>query len=73
MPSEHLCTGFLQVGGRDTRLPLQLLGKGLGPAASFSFDRLNLDDVYIFSKRRYEVEIVNRGSIPARWHAPSTD
>ena len=70
MPSEHLCTAFLQVGGRDTRLPLQLLGKGLGPAASFSFDRLNLDDVYIFSKRRYEVEIVNRGSIAARWNAP---
>ena len=32
--AEHDCVAFIDVEGRDTRLPLQLLGKGIGPKAS---------------------------------------
>jgi len=48
-------TAFLDMTGRETRLPLKLRGNGMGPKAQFSFDTLDIENVFINSKHSYEV------------------
>eukprot|EP00756_Hemistasia_phaeocysticola_P037141 Hpha_TRINITY_DN16680_c2_g2::TRINITY_DN16680_c2_g2_i1::g.182314::m.182314/K17570/HYDIN; hydrocephalus-inducing protein len=58
---------FIDVVGRETRLPLSLKGQGIGPQCQFSYDALDLGDVFINSIHHYEVILENRGSIEARY------
>eukprot|EP00755_Sulcionema_specki_P012495 Sspe_Gene.8383::Locus_2861_Transcript_1_1_Confidence_1.000_Length_14125::g.8383::m.8383/K17570/HYDIN; hydrocephalus-inducing protein len=58
---------YLDVVGVDQRLPLMLRGQGIGPKCQFSYDALDLGDVFINSIHHYEVMLENRGSIDARF------
>jgi len=71
---DYAMTGFLDVTGRERRLPLELRGQGIGPKAIFAYDVLDVGDVYITSTHRYELQLLNRGDIPADWAvaAPSS-
>ena len=63
---------FLDVVGRAERLPLALKGQGVGPKCHFSYDALDLGDVFISSIHRYELMLQNRGSIEARFSLNQT-
>lgn len=41
--------------GRESRLPLKLKGEGLGPKLRFSFDKLDIQNVFVNSAHAYEV------------------
>ena len=41
--------------GREMRLPLKMKGIGVGPKAQFSFDTLDIENVFVNSKHSYEV------------------
>ena len=64
---DYAITAFLDVTGRERRLPLELRGQGIGPKAIFAYDVLDVGDVYITSTHRYELQLLNRGDIPADW------
>ena len=53
--------------GRDEHLPLWLTGNGIGPKGMLSYDVLDIGDVFINSRHRYELVITNKGDIPAAW------
>jgi len=61
------CLGYLEVDGREDRLPLQLSGQGIGPNAYLSFEVLDLGDVFINEERKFDMKIRNKGDIPAQW------
>ena len=48
-------TVFCDVTGRETRMPLRIRGEGLGPKLQFSFDSLNIENVFVNSSHAYEV------------------
>ena len=45
-------TAFCELTGRESRLPLTLQGKGLGPKATWLYDALDIGDVYVNSEHR---------------------
>lgn len=59
---------FLQVSGREDRLPLHLAASGVGPKVTISYDKLEIGNVFIGSQNEYEVVLMNDGRIPAEWH-----
>ena len=61
------CLVYLDVTGRQERLPLSLSGQGIGPAASLSFDVLDVGDIFVNDEQTYTVSIINTGDIPAQW------
>ena len=65
--AEYACSAFLDVIGRDERLPLWLTGNGIGPKGMLSYDVLDIGDVFINSRHRYELVVTNKGDIPAAW------
>eukprot|EP00937_MAST-01D_sp_MAST-1D-sp2_P000047 g47.t1 len=65
--AEYDCVAFVDVQGRDTRLPLQLLGKGIGPKAALSFDVLDIGDVFVNSVHKYEITLENCGDVPCTY------
>lgn len=58
-------TAFCEVSGRQSRLPLLIQGHGLGPKATWLYDTLDIGDVFINSRHRYEVVLENTGEIKA--------
>ncbi len=60
---EYEETAFVEVQGVERRLPILLRGKGLGPAAVFSYDVLDVGLTYCNTPHIYEVELQNRGKI----------
>jgi hydrocephalus-inducing protein len=59
--------GYVDVHGRESRLPVRLRGEGIGPKAGFSFDVLDIGDVFINSEHKYQLELINRGDIPCKY------
>jgi len=55
-----LCT-FLEVTGRQARLPLTISGTGIGPRLAFAYDVIDVGDVFVTSVHRYELLLMNRG------------
>ena len=53
--TSHTRTAYLDVTGREERLPLKLKGEGLGPIVCFSFDSLDIGKVFVSSAHAYEV------------------
>ena len=49
---------YCDVIGRETRLPFRIKGEGLGPKLQFSFDSLNIENVFINSPHAYEVYMI---------------
>ncbi|GFH15843.1 uncharacterized protein HaLaN_12151 [Haematococcus lacustris] len=68
---DYEVTAYLELQGREQRLPLVLKAKGLppwlvrlqGPAAVFSYDVLDVGDTFANTLHQYEVELQNRGKI----------
>ena len=48
-------TIYCDVTGREIRLPFRIKGEGLGPKLQFSFDSLNIENVFVNSPHAYEV------------------
>eukprot|EP01042_Synura_sphagnicola_P000147 gene147-148_t len=66
--AQFTCVAYLDVSGREDRLPLTLSGQGIGPHAALSFDILDMGDVFVNSEQKYEMHISNKGDIIARWN-----
>jgi len=66
--AQYSCYSYLDVSGRETRLPLNMAGQGIGPHATLSFDVLDVGDVFINDEQNYQVSIINKGDISAQWH-----
>ena len=58
---------YCEVEGRESRLPLQLKGEAIGPKARFSYDLLDLENLFINTTHKYEVILENRGEIPTHF------
>ncbi|CAF1310061.1 unnamed protein product, partial [Didymodactylos carnosus] len=61
-------TAWLDLVGREQRLPLQLCGTGDGPKLSASFETLEIGCVFVGSTHMYEVILANKGYIDAPYH-----
>lgn len=69
----HLCDFFLvhsyvsvcycDVTGRQTRLPLEIIGEGLGPKLQFSTDVLDIQQVFVNSANTFKVSQVPHDNI----------
>lgn len=56
---------FCDVTGRGSRLPLSLCGNGIGPLLKFSYDYLEMGNIFVGSKHSYDVILANKGFIDA--------
>eukprot|EP00501_MAST-03F_sp_TOSAG23-6_P000263 GSMAST32.ASY1.ANO1.269.1 assembled CDS len=65
--ASYQTVAFLDITGRDNRLPVKLCGVGIGPKAAFSFDVLDVGDIFLGSVHNYQLELINRGDIAASW------
>ncbi|CAF0941486.1 unnamed protein product [Adineta steineri] len=63
-------TAWLDVVGREQRLPLILTGEGEGAKLESSFQTLDIGCVYVGSTHLYEVVLANKGFIEARFTIP---
>lgn len=54
-PYSYSRVAYCDVMGRESRLPLRITGQGIGPRLMFSFDTLNIQNVFINSAHAYEV------------------
>ena len=57
--------GFCDITGRESRLPLRIRGDGIGPKVQFSFDEMDIGNVFVHSTHTYEVVLANKGDIDA--------
>ena len=62
---EIAATAYCEVSGRESRLPLMMQGVGLGPKGTWLYDTLDIGDVFVNSRHRYEVVLDNHGEIDA--------
>lgn len=60
-------TAYLEVTGRQARIPVALHGTGIGPRLTFAYDVVDVGDVFVSSVHRYELSLLNRGEIDATW------
>lgn len=58
---------FCEIEGRETRLPLQLRGEARGPKARFSYDVLDIGEIYVNTPHRYEITVENIGAIDVKY------
>eukprot|EP00397_Hematodinium_sp_SG-2012_P000030 GEMP01000030.1.p1 GENE.GEMP01000030.1~~GEMP01000030.1.p1 ORF type:complete len:4608 (+),score=1069.56 GEMP01000030.1:10-13833(+) len=63
----YQCTGFCSVVGSSDRVPIVLKGRGIGPKAAFSYDELDVGDVFVESAHHYEVDLLNQGDIAVKF------
>ena len=56
---------YLDITGRESRIPLKILGEGIGPKVQYSFDSLDVGHVFVGSTHSYEIVLTNRGDIDA--------
>ena len=66
-------TAWLDVVGREQRLPLVLSGEGQGAKVEASFSVLDVGCVYVGSTHLYEVVLANKGFIEARYRIQSIE
>ncbi|XP_048173052.1 hydrocephalus-inducing protein homolog [Corvus hawaiiensis] len=46
---------YCDISGRETRLPLLLIGEGIGPQLHFSFEELDIGEVFVRAAHSYEM------------------
>ncbi|CAJ1447961.1 unnamed protein product [Effrenium voratum] len=69
----YQCLAYCSVVGRAERLPLLLKGTGIGPKAAFSYDELDVGDIFVESVHQYEVNLINQGDIDVEFRlVPNT-
>ncbi|NXJ27703.1 HYDIN protein, partial [Dicrurus megarhynchus] len=56
---------YCDISGCETRLPLLLMGEGLGPQLHFSFEELDIGEVFVGAAHSYEAILLNNGPIEA--------
>ncbi|XP_076763164.1 hydrocephalus-inducing protein [Xylocopa sonorina] len=61
---EVTSTAYLEVTGREDRIPLNLYGIGKGPVLQLNVLMIDLGNIYMCSVHNYEVVAVNKGHIP---------
>ncbi|RNF21339.1 hydin-like protein [Trypanosoma conorhini] len=64
---EYLATAYLDIGGRRQRIPLQVKGTGLGPQCVLEYTRLDIGEIFVGALHEYQVAIMNKGCIEARY------
>lgn len=52
-------TAFLDITGREERIPLYISGKGLGPKFKFGFEVLDVGSVFLGGTHCYEVKFLH--------------
>jgi hydrocephalus-inducing protein len=57
-------TVYVDMDGIANRVPVVVSGLGLGPNAIFSYDVLDVGNVYIHTAHHYQVQLENRGEVP---------
>lgn len=69
----YTAVAFCDITGRESRLPLSLHGKGIGPKVELSYDNLDIGKIFVGSEHSYEVVLANKGFISASYRfLPST-
>ncbi|CAL1528045.1 unnamed protein product [Lymnaea stagnalis] len=63
--TSYTITAYCDITGRESRLPLRIRGDGLGPKVDFSFEQLDMGNIFIGSRHTYEIVIANKGDIDA--------
>ncbi|XP_059164892.1 hydrocephalus-inducing protein homolog isoform X11 [Physella acuta] len=63
--TQYTKTAYCDITGRESRLPLRIKGDGAGPKVDFSFEYLEMGNIFIGSKHLYEIVIANKGDIDA--------
>ncbi|XP_043935458.1 hydrocephalus-inducing protein homolog [Protopterus annectens] len=58
-------TVYCDITGRETRLPLRIKGEGIGPKVTFSYDVLDMGNIFVGAKHSYEIILANKGEIDA--------
>ena len=58
----YVRTVYLDVTGREERLPLKIRGDGMGPITQLSFDTLDVGNLFVNSTHSYEVSSRNEKS-----------
>ncbi|CAK9811305.1 Hydrocephalus-inducing protein [Anthophora quadrimaculata] len=61
---EVTSTAYLEVTGREERIPLSLYGIGRGPFLQLNVSSIDLVNIYLCSEHNYEIVVVNKGHIP---------
>ena len=69
----HKCSysrvAYCDVTGRESRLPLRVTGQGIGPRLMFSFDTLDVQNVFVNSAHAYEVCVYTLSKCAhGQWH-----
>ncbi|PBJ80797.1 hypothetical protein BCY84_00999 [Trypanosoma cruzi cruzi] len=64
---DYVATAYLDIGGRRQRLPLQVKGTGIGPQCELEYTRLDIGEVFVGAVHEYQVDIINKGCIEARY------
>lgn len=69
----YLSTAYLDIEGKNQRLPLQMKGKGLAPLCELEFTTLDIGDIVVGAVHEYRVEIINKGCVEARYKVMPQD
>ncbi|RKP17543.1 hypothetical protein ROZALSC1DRAFT_24102, partial [Rozella allomycis CSF55] len=65
--SKYVKNLYLDMSGRQDRIPLIVKGVGIGPKAKFDFDVLDVEVVFINSSHIYELLLQNKGGIDVHY------
>ncbi|KAL5021171.1 hypothetical protein ScPMuIL_000326 [Solemya velum] len=58
-------TVFCDITGRESRLPLRVRGDAIGPKVQFSFETMDMGNIFIGPTHTYEIVMANKGDIDA--------
>jgi len=64
---ETTTIAYVEVSGREKRLPLRINGRGKGAEARFSYTQLDIGSVFMNAVHEYQVILQNIGNIPAHY------
>ena len=53
----------INCSGREDLIPIELEGQGIGPKAMFSFDTLDIGEIFLSAVHKYQVSLHNIGDI----------
>ena len=61
------CVAYLEIDGKEHRLPLRLTGEGIGPKATFSARLIDMGDIFVKTQFERTIKLVNRVCIPCEY------
>ena len=63
----YTCTAFSNITCSEERLPLNLVGFGIGPKASLSMRECDIGDIFVNYPQRFDLVISNDGEIECQY------